>query len=123
VIERSDDPGVIARTVALGVAGVAGVARLTPGAGGVEAATYYAGGRTIGVVVLKDQVAVHVVVSELPIARITERVREAAQRVLRAIGAERPVEVVVEDLEVEQLPRILPSTILPPLQARTPRVQ
>jgi hypothetical protein len=113
VIERSKDPGVIAQAVALGVAGVAGVARLTSGAG-VEAATYWAGGKTIGVVVRQDQVRVHIVLSQLPIAQVTEGVREAAQRVLEALGAERPVEVVVEDLEVEQLPTIPHSFALPP---------
>jgi hypothetical protein len=112
VIESSNDPGVIAQAVALGVAGVAGVARLSPGAG-VEAATYFAGGKTVGVVVRQDQVRVHIVLGQLPIAEVAERAREAAQRVLRALGAERPVEVVVEDLDVEQLPTIPHSFALP----------
>ena len=112
MIESSSDPGVISLAVALGVAGVAGVARLTPGAG-VEAATYFAGGKTVGVVVRQDQVRVYIVLSQLPIAEVAERAREAAQRVLRALGAERLVEVVVEDLEIEQLPTILRSTALP----------
>jgi hypothetical protein len=120
VIESSQDPGVISQAVALGVAGVAGVARLTAGAG-VEAATYFAGGKTVGVVVRKDQLRVHIVVSQLPIAEVSERVREAAQRVLGALGAERPVEVVVEDLEVEQLPP--PSIALPPAKTRPLRVR
>lgn len=121
MIKRSNDPGLIAQAVAMGVAGVAGVARLTAGSG-VEAATYYAGGKTIGVVVREDQVRLHVVVSELPIAPVTERVRAAAQRVLRAHGAERPVEVVVEDLELQRLPKTLPSTILSPPKTRAVRV-
>jgi hypothetical protein len=120
VIEPFKDPGVISRAVALGVGGVAGVVRLTPGAG-VEAATYFGGGKSVGVVVRKDQLRVHIVVSQLPIAQVTERVREAAQRVLGALGAERPVEVVVEDLEVEQLP---PHSIaLPPAKTRTLRLR
>jgi len=122
VIERSDHPGVIAQEVALGVAGVPGVARLSAG-GAVEAATYFAGGKTAGVVVRDDQVVVHIVVNELPIAQVTEHVREVAQEALQALGAARPVEVVVEDLEVEQLPRILHSTALPPLKARMARVR
>ncbi len=122
MIDRSNNPGVIAQAVAFGVAGVAGVARLSPGAA-VEAATYFAGGKTIGVVVRRDEVVVHVVVSELPLVQVTERVRKAAQRVLRALAAERPVEVVVEDLELEQLPTIRSSTVLPPLQSRTVRVR
>jgi len=113
VIESSNDPGVIAQAVASGVADVAGVARLSPGAG-IEAATYFAGGKTVGVVVRQDQVRVHIVLSQLPIAQVTERVREVVQRVLEALGAERPVEVVVEDLEVEQLPTIPHSFALPP---------
>lgn len=122
MIERSDHPGVIAQEVALGVAGVPGVARLSPG-GAVEAATYFAGGKTAGVVVREDQVVVHIVVNELPIAQVTEQVREVAQEALRAFGATRTVEVVVEDLEVEQLPRIIRSTTLPPLRARMARVR
>ena len=113
MIESSNDPGVISQAVALGVAGVAGVARLTPGAG-VEAATYFAGGKTVGVVVRQDQVRVHIVLSQLPIVEVAERARAAAQRVLGALGAERRVEVVVEDLEVEQLPTIPHSFALPP---------
>jgi hypothetical protein len=122
VIEPSDDPGAIARAVALSVAGVAGVGRLTSGTG-VEAATYFAGGKTTGVVVRRDQVRVHIVVSELPLADVTERVREAALQVLQALSVQSPVEVVIEDLEVEQLPRILPSTVLPPSKTRTTRVR
>ncbi|MDQ6743328.1 MAG: hypothetical protein M3Z97_10540, partial [Candidatus Dormibacteraeota bacterium] len=60
MIESSHDPGVISQAVSLGVAGVAGVARLTSGIG-VEAATYFAGGKTVGVVVRQDQVRVHIV--------------------------------------------------------------
>ncbi len=113
MIESSNNPGVIAQAVALGVAGVAGVARLTSGTG-VEAATYFAGGKTVGVVVRQDQVRVHIVLSQLPIVEVAERARAAAQRVLGALGAERRVEVVVEDLEVEQLPTIPHSFALPP---------
>ncbi len=117
MIERSSDPGPIAQAVAAGVAGVAGVARLTAGAG-VEAATYYAGGKTIGVVVRKDQVTVHIVVMELPVARVAERVREAALEVLRALGTQHAVEVVVEDVELDKLPEIPHSAVLPRAKAR-----
>ncbi|MDQ6899790.1 MAG: hypothetical protein M3072_09810 [Candidatus Dormibacteraeota bacterium] len=122
MIGRSEDRGVIAKAVALGVAGVPGVARLSPG-GAVEAATYFAGGKLAGVVIREDQVVIHIVVNELPIARVSEHVREVAQQALRALGAARPVEVVVEDLEVEQLPRILGSTALSPSKVRMARVR
>ncbi|MDQ6772230.1 MAG: hypothetical protein M3024_04460 [Candidatus Dormibacteraeota bacterium] len=103
MIARSSDPGRIAQALALQVAGSGGV-QLTAGAG-VEAATYYAGGKTIGVVVRPDTVRIHIVISELPVARVAERVRETVQRALHELGAERPVEVVVEDVEMDRLPR------------------
>lgn len=117
MIERSSAPGPIAQAVAAAIAGVADVARLTAGAG-VEAATYYAGGKTIGVVVGKDQITVHIVVMELPVARVAERVREAALEVLGALGARHAVDVVVEDVELDQLPDVPRSAMLPPAKAR-----
>ncbi|PZR85738.1 MAG: hypothetical protein DLM67_25240 [Candidatus Nephthysia bennettiae] len=115
MIERTSDPGLIAQTVALHLAGLAGVARLTAGAG-AEAATYYAGGKTLGVVVRQDLVRLHIVVLELPLVGVAERVRETVQRALRALGAERPVEVVVEDVELDQLPLSLPPRIEPHIE-------
>ncbi len=113
MIEQSDDPGLIARTAAAYVAALGGLAYLTAG-DGVEAATHYAGGKTVGVVVRPDLVRIHIVVRELPIAAVVERVRETTQRALGTLGAERPVEVVVEDVELDQLPSSLRGPTLPP---------
>lgn len=82
----------------------------------------YAGGKTLGVVVRQDLVRLHIVVNELPLVGVAERVRDTVQRALRALGAERPVEVVVEDLELDQLPRPLPPRIQPPIEPLTTRV-
>jgi hypothetical protein len=101
VIERSEDRGTVARAVAVGVARLA---RLTPGAG-VEAATHFAGGKTLGVVITEDRIEVHVAVRELPVAQAAERVREAARQALGALRAERPVDVLVEDVDIDRLPR------------------
>jgi hypothetical protein len=110
VIERSQDRGTIARAVAVAVAGLA---RLTPGSG-VEAATHFAGGKILGVVVADDRIEVHVAVRELPVAQAAERVREAARRALGALRAQRPIDVLVEDLDIDSLPSFLRSNAEPP---------
>lgn len=96
------DPGPVARTVAARVAGVPGVAGLSGGQG-VEAATYYAGGKTTGVVMHEGIVAVHVVVDVLPVGAVAERVREAAEGALAGLGCSARVEVVIEDVLVSGL--------------------
>ncbi len=95
---------VLAREVAAAVAQTDGVARLTPGRG-VEAATYYPGGKTQGVVVTGEgSVEVHVVISALPVVKVVERVQRAVGDVLARYGEPRRVGVVVEDLVLERLP-------------------
>jgi len=90
----------LAREVAAAVAQTDGVARLTPGRG-VEAATYYPGGKTQGVVVTGEG---SVVISALPVVKVVERVQRAVGDVLARYGEPRRVGVVVEDLVLERLP-------------------
>jgi hypothetical protein len=79
------------------VLAVPGVVRLAPG-GPIEAATYFAGGRVVGVR-LSDPVEVHIVVDRLPVVPIAGEVHAAARRVLDGSGESCPVEVVVDDFE------------------------
>jgi hypothetical protein len=97
------DRGAVARAVAAGVVNVPGVVRLDAGSG-VEVATYWPGGRTIGVVLRSDRLSVHVVVDRLPLAEVAGPVAAVATTVLRAVGLELPVEVVVAGLESDRLP-------------------
>jgi hypothetical protein len=93
----------LAQAVAAAVGAVPGVARLT-GGGGVEAATLYPGGKVIGVVVDAHAVTVHVVAGELPLASLITRVQAAVAAVLADLGASQAVDLVVEDLDLPQLP-------------------
>ncbi len=94
------DPARLAQSVASTVSRVPGVTRLTGGRR-VEAATYHAGGKVVGVVVREHVVSVHLVVSALPLPPVVERVRGAAAEVLAGLGASQAVEVVVEDLDLD----------------------
>ena len=98
----------LARAVAAGVVKTAGVARLSPGHG-VEAATYYPGGKIQGVIVRDDgSVEVHVVLAALPVADVVERVQRSVEEGARAGCGGQPrvcrVDVVVEDLMLDRLP-------------------
>lgn len=94
----------LAQTIAAHVAGVPGVACLSAGRG-VEAATYYPGGKIAGVVIRDGAVDVHVVISVLPIGDVVERVRHAAALVLADVGhTGRRVDVMVEDIALADLP-------------------
>jgi hypothetical protein len=97
------DRGAVARAIAAGVVNVPGVLRLDQGSG-VEVATYWPGGRTIGVVLRSDRLSVHVVVDRLPLADLAGAIAAVARTVLRAVGLELPVEVVVAGLETDRLP-------------------
>lgn len=80
---------------------VRGVSRL--GGGVVAATTQYAGGTVTGISVAGSRIEVRIVVSELPVTDVAERVHKAAALVLLAAGDERAVRVVVTDLDVETL--------------------
>jgi hypothetical protein len=103
------DRAALAQAVAANVAKVPGVARLSAGAG-IEVATLYRGGKVTGVKVTDRRVAVHIVAAQLPLLALTGEVRAAAQDALASVGSQLPVDVVVEALDVEQLPQAAAST-------------
>jgi len=102
----------IAHAVAARVAGLAGVAGLSAGHA-VEAATYYPGGKTVGVAVHDETVTVHVVIDALPVHDVAERVRRAAEASLAELGRGGRVDVVIEDVVVAGLPVVGPDDALP----------
>jgi hypothetical protein len=87
------------RDAVLGVDGVAGLATGGP----VEVATLYAGGKVAGVRLADDLVEVHVTVEAVPIGPLGERIGAAVRDVLKRAGADRPVEVVVDDVDLAAL--------------------
>jgi hypothetical protein len=95
------DPVTLAKAVRDAVLAVPGVVGLTPG-GPVEVATQFAGGKIYGVR-LGDEVEVHVVVGAVPIGPLGEQIQAAVRAVLKRAGADRPVEVVVDDVDVAAL--------------------
>jgi hypothetical protein len=103
VSERSLHSVGLVRAVAACVSSLPGVACLTGGPG-VEAATYYRGGKVVGVVVRDGRMSVHLVANALPIQKVVADVREAITGFLRDQDHGFAVEIVVEDLEVDQLP-------------------
>ena len=104
------DRATLAQAVAAGVLAVPGVARLSGGRG-VEAATLYPGGKVVGVVADEQAVRVHVVAGRLPLGPLVQEVRAAVAIVLAGLGTARVVDLVVEDLELDQLPSGPPETM------------
>jgi hypothetical protein len=88
--------------LALAVDAVAGVRRSA--GSGVEVATQYRGGRIVGVELADREVTVQVVAERLPLGPLADNVRAAARAVLHAAGDDRPVRVVVDDLDLVSLP-------------------
>lgn len=86
------------RDAVLAVDGVAGLGTTGP----VEVATRYAGGK-IGGIRLGDEVEVHVTVDPVPIGPVGERIQAAVRAVLERAGVQRPVEVVVDDVDLTGL--------------------
>jgi len=82
------------REATLAVPGVAWLASTAA----VEVATYFAGGKVVGVRLAGDTVEVHVVLDRLPVPPVASRVDQAVRQVLAAAGDPRPVRVVVEDV-------------------------
>lgn len=91
------DPATVAEQVRTAVLGVAGVAGLHPGTGGVEVATQFAGGKISGIR-LGDPVEVHVGIDPVPIGPLAEQIRDAVRTVLATFGQHPSVDVVVEDI-------------------------
>ncbi len=96
----------LARSLATAVDAVAGVRRC--GGSGIEVSTQYRGGRIIGVRLADHEVTVQVVAERLPLEPLADQVRAAARAVLHASDDDRPVQVVVDDLDLTSLPRTAP---------------
>ncbi len=109
-IPSTVDRATLAQAVAAGVLAVPGVARLSGGRG-VEAATLYPGGKVVGVVADDQAVRVHLVAGRLPLGPLIQEIRAAITIVLVALGAARGVDLVIEDLELDQLPCGVPETM------------
>lgn len=77
---------------------VPGVARLAPGTV-VEVATHFAGGKVVGVRLAGGTVQVHVVVDQLPVGPVADRVAAAVREVLAGADDPRPVQVMVDDVD------------------------
>jgi hypothetical protein len=98
------DPGpraTVAAAVAVAVDTVAG-ARRTSGTG-VEVATQYRGGKTVGVRLSDEGVEVHVVAERPGVARLADEIHVAARSALDGLGDRRPVGVFIDDLDVAAL--------------------
>jgi hypothetical protein len=100
VVRRSD----LAEAAAHAALDVPGVAGLSAGTG-VEVATYYPGGKTLGIRLREDGAEVHIVAGRSPLQPLAEEVAVAVGQVLTAAGASRPVTVVVDDVAPEALDR------------------
>jgi hypothetical protein len=92
------DPATLASAVRDAVLAVPGVARLLPG-GPVEVATQFPGGKIPGIR-LGDAVEVHIAVDPVPIEPLAEQIRVAVRDVLARAGMDRPVEVVIDDVDL-----------------------
>jgi hypothetical protein len=100
MVRRED----IARAVAEAVQAVPGVAGLSPGTG-VEVSTQFSGGKVTGVRLTGDEVEVHIIAGRGPLPPIANEAAAAARRVLRTVGDDRPVVVVVDDIAADALTR------------------
>jgi hypothetical protein len=100
VVRRED----VARSVAEAVTAVPGVAGLTPGPG-VEVSTQFSGGKVVGVRLGGEQVEIHIRADRMPLPPIAAEAIAAARRVLAAIGDERRVLVVVDDVVADAFDR------------------
>ena len=106
----------IAETVAAAVDEVPGVRR-TFGSGVVELSTLYPGGRVEGVALRDEVVLVCVALSRLPVPAVADEITAAAGEALRSLGDTRRVEVVIDDLDLDELPALG----APPMRRRPPR--
>ena len=95
--------GRVAESVAAAVDQVPKVRR--SGGSGVELSTQYRGGRVLGVAVDDTQVVVQVTAETLPLEPLLAAVRAAALDALKSLPDGRDVRVVVDDLDVNRLPR------------------
>jgi hypothetical protein len=94
----------IASAIADAALGVPGVAGLSPGRG-VEVSTPYPGGKVVGVRMAPDGVTVGITVDRVPLPPVADQVTAAVRGVLSAVGDDRPVTVVIDDVLPEALNR------------------
>ena len=97
------DPQRLAADLRDAVVAVAGVSRCSSGSV-IEVTTQFAGGSVRGIRLAGDVVEIYVVLNALPIPVITERVHQVAAAILRQYGDQRPIRVIVTDLELSALP-------------------
>jgi hypothetical protein len=98
------DPGPrgrVAVAVAAAVDTVRG-ARRSRGVG-IEVATQYRGGRTIGVRLSDDRVEVHIIAERPEVAVVAQDVHDVTRHALDALSDRRCVAVVIDDLDVVSL--------------------
>jgi hypothetical protein len=96
----------LAESVAAAVDGVAGVRR-TFGSGSAECSTLIPGGRVEGVALRDESVLVCVAVARLPVPAVAAEVTAAARSALKALSDKRPVDVVIDDLDLDELPALV----------------
>jgi hypothetical protein len=70
---------------------------------GIEVATQYRGGRTVGVRLSEAWVEVHVIAERAEVSAVARAVHEVTREALDAIGDFRAVAVVIDDLDVVSL--------------------
>jgi hypothetical protein len=100
MVRRED----VARSVAEAVTAIPGVAGLSPGTG-VEVSTQFSGGKVVGVRLNGEKVEIHIRADRVPLPPIADEAVVAARRVLAAVGDDRPVLVVVDDVAAEAFDR------------------
>ncbi len=94
----------VARAVSTAVRAVPGVVGLDAGAE-VEVATYFAGGKVLGLRMAGETVEVHIVADRVPLGPIANAAAEAARNALVAGGDQRDVRIVVADVLTSAIDR------------------
>jgi hypothetical protein len=100
VVRRED----LAKSVEHAVIATPGVAALHPGFD-VEVATYYSGGKVVGLSLSGEAVDIYVTADRVPLRDVADDAAAAAAKVLAAVGDHRPVNVVVADVTESGLNR------------------
>lgn len=107
----------LAESILAALLGVAGVARMSSG-GTIEVATLHRGGKVPGVWLRPEVVEVHVVAEPVPLAPLAEEAHARIRSLLDAVGDQRPVRVVVDDIELDADPDA--GVLRPPIRGAEP---
>jgi hypothetical protein len=110
----------LAEAVAAAVDEVAGVRR-TFGSGAAECSTLYPGGRVEGVALGDESVLVCVALARLPVPAVAGEVTAAARGALKTLGDKRRVDVVIDDLDLDELPALVAPSPRPARRRASPR--